>query len=865
MYEKKGMNIKKYYGLFAAGIVGVIYIISYFLIDILPGQENVIMGGDLYAQCVPFAKLLVQKIFSDEYFYYSKLLGMGGTTVMVFAFYAMSPLNILYLIPNELLSTVLITVLKPMIAAFCFQLFCRYELKCEKSYTIYAGAIYGLCGYGLGVFRMTSLVDCLYFLPLIFVLVGYFLKTNKISLLMLGYASLFITHFYSGFLIGIASAYYLIFKIFTNQNKKKNIMKIGITYVFCVIVAFLLSAFILFPLGYFVFSRGGTGESITFNIPALTDVISGFLAGTHFEINSSYTYLYSGLVTLLFAPLFFVSSKISKQEKIFTAIPLIVLFASLYIKPLYAFWHMGNDPEGYRARFTFLVSFILLTIAVRICDKEEKQWFQKRVCIFAGVVLILIFLSGLLGKLCHYKIDILLLGINALFIVVWYALLTKNSILDDLQKYKIIIVSVLMLELGIHVFLNLQSYQYMGSKIYQDTNDKMTDAISHIYNIDDKDVYRISSDNILSLNQGCYYDYSDIGFSWASYQENLRNVLSHMGYRKARHAIGNEGSNQVTKLLFANKYNIFLHPDIEKAVVNLYDEYLGIGYMVCDSPGINDFTEDVFGNLEMVASKMTGDDMKELFSEVDYFDLEYHDASLVYQNDCYYIMKNPDTDKDFGYITFRIPKKDGKVAYAYISGATQCSPDEGTHVKVLTEKSQGYQWTKYSLLSTPYIILLNDGDGTDDVYIALESGADYADIQRLDFQYLDENMLHNIYIKLKDNCLNISQYEDGKIVGKVTATKEKNLLFLSIPYEQGWKIYVDETEEKIEPVLGEAFIGCYLTPGEHAIRLEYHAPLGNVGSVLSIIGIIIFFILIFCEYQIFILFKRLKTSIFVVK
>ena len=76
--------------------------------------------------------------------------------------------------------------------------------------------------------------------------------------------------------------------------------------------------------------------------------------------------------------------------------------------------------------------------------------------------------------------------------------------------------------------------------------------------------------------------------------------------------------------------------------------------------------------------------------------------------------------------------------------------------------------------------------------------------------------------------------------------KETGRLILSIPADEGWKLYVDGIRTEIEP-WQDALIGVSLTPGEHEIYLRYETPGLAVGMMISAGCVGIFMIL--CVYR----------------
>lgn len=91
----------------------------------------------------------------------------------------------------------------------------------------------------------------------------------------------------------------------------------------------------------------------------------------------------------------------------------------------------------------------------------------------------------------------------------------------------------------------------------------------------------------------------------------------------------------------------------------------------------------------------------------------------------------------------------------------------------------------------------------------------------------------------------ITEYYDDNNIKGVIDVDDKQILFFSIPYNEGWTIKDNGVETKIYNVQG-GFSAIVLEPGEHFIELNYMPRGFKLGLVLSAIGgamlIICFFI-----------------------
>lgn len=191
-------------------------------------------------------------------------------------------------------------------------------------------------------------------------------------------------------------------------------------------------------------------------------------------------------------------------------------------------------------------------------------------------------------------------------------------------------------------------------------------------------------------------------------------------------------------------------------------------------------------------------------------------ASLV--NMKYVLTNNPDEQldgftkyKNFGDIT--VFKNDYDVALGRL------------YTKSITE--QQFEETEFNLdnLLADAVILENESNFT-----VLQS-----DLEDYKNKQISEKLLNNFRnqeladFKVTNN--------DSHLVGKVNAS-QNGILFLSVPYEGGWEVYVDGNKvEKLKTNYG--FTGINISSGQHNIRLDFSAPWLKEGTIISIASLLV--------------------------
>lgn len=132
------------------------------------------------------------------------------------------------------------------------------------------------------------------------------------------------------------------------------------------------------------------------------------------------------------------------------------------------------------------------------------------------------------------------------------------------------------------------------------------------------------------------------------------------------------------------------------------------------------------------------------------------------------------------------------------------------------------------------------------------SPSDDLDVQISKGKYVVSNV--NVYSLDYSNLKDIKKYHDefminkdktlgDEIVGNINVTRNNSYFNLSIPYNEGYNIYVDGEEVSYERT-NISFIGFPIDKGYHNIKIIYTAPWLNIGKVVSIFGVICFFVVV---------------------
>ena len=97
---------------------------------------------------------------------------------------------------------------------------------------------------------------------------------------------------------------------------------------------------------------------------------------------------------------------------------------------------------------------------------------------------------------------------------------------------------------------------------------------------------------------------------------------------------------------------------------------------------------------------------------------------------------------------------------------------------------------------------------------------------------LDKDALDRAYEKLSAGGLRVERASETRIMGTI-AVSEDSVLYSSIPYENGWSVYIDGEKQKTYD-LGACLLACDIAAGTHTVEYRYLAPGLVMGILLTL-------------------------------
>ncbi len=99
------------------------------------------------------------------------------------------------------------------------------------------------------------------------------------------------------------------------------------------------------------------------------------------------------------------------------------------------------------------------------------------------------------------------------------------------------------------------------------------------------------------------------------------------------------------------------------------------------------------------------------------------------------------------------------------------------------------------------------------------------------------------YTLLSENQMEITLFDTDYIEGTLKSNRD-GILFTSIPYDEGWEIFIDGEKTETKKAAGY-FLSCPIEKGDHEIILKYTVPGIKVGAAISLLSLLALMSIVF--------------------
>lgn len=406
----KGWFSRNWYYLAAFFLPVALVYIAYLLFGLYPNGDHSVLVLDLNGQYVYYFEAIRDAFHGDGSILYNWERNLSGGYQGVIGYYLASPFTlIVILLPRTMiLGALLIMILcKLGAASFAFCYYARKSKHVSPPLALILGISFGMCAYGVIQTIDPMWLDGLVFLPFIALGIEYLVDDGRKLNFIIPLALMCIANFYIGFMCCIFTAIYFVYYVFFGSDKifkktphgkpQQNLFAVIFRMGIASLVAVCCAAFMILP----VYNALALGK-FDFTVPDWSmkwqfsplEFLAQFCVNQYNSVNvEGKPEIYCGVLALICLPLFFLNNRIPARKRIGYAFLTIVMFFCMIVRPIDMMWHGGQMPNWLPFRYSFIFSFILLSMVamtLRYAANIKKVYVG---CSFAVLFILLMIID----------------------------------------------------------------------------------------------------------------------------------------------------------------------------------------------------------------------------------------------------------------------------------------------------------------------------------------------------------------------------------------------------------------------------------------------------------------------------------------
>ena len=872
----------------------ILLYIAYAIFGLYPFGEKSVLALDLNAQYVYYFEALRDALHGDGSIFYNWSRNLSGGFMGIIGYYLASPFTlIVMLLPERMLLTSLLLMILAKVGAagVTFSLYLQKSKGLEPLHATLFSLLYALMAYMVIQTIDPMWLDGLVMLPLIVRGVERLVDEGRKLDFIIPAAIMFIANFYIGYMIGIFSALYFLYYLLLGTDKRfgepMNYVWIFGRFVAASITAVMLAAIMVLPvvyalsLGKFQFSKPDYSFKLQFDP---LDVFGQLLTCQYDSVNvQGSPELYCGILTLVLLPLFFLSERIGLRRKIGYGLLLIVMYFSMYIKPVDMLWHGGQVPNWLPFRYSFIISFLLLSMAAmafRELGSIRRRWLGG---IFFGMTAVILFLSTQdYAHLDIMKSIWLSIGLSGVYLLLLYGQLEKRTAV----LFPVLLLCASSCELVFNsvetmksvdkevIYSSVPSYRtFMQSGRAATRTMERYDAThgDHKFYHAEKTFSRTVNDNIafglkglthsssvmndkildfiqaLGYNGRSYYSRYDGTTELADSLLGIRYVLDrgdtyqrtllHPGYvRVADYSYEDRDDKDENGNPKSKTISVYENPDALAPAYMVDAQILRVDHLGNDNPfnSQNVFMSSMIGQVDFGEGATINGGLP-FYRRITLDDTVLGDVTESDYNEQKRYTATGSGDPTIDY-SFTADSRER--VYAFLK--THNEQKANLWLGVWDDEKGKFDYKGFgTYFETRNYCILDLGSYEPGTRVSLRVTVDNDDgsviIKEPLFYYFDEALFHEKLEALKGQQMEITKFRDTSLSGTVTAS-ENQVLFTTIPAEPGWTVKVDG--KVVEPKTAlKATLCVELTPGTHTVSFSYFPPGLLPGMILFAAGI----------------------------
>ncbi|MQS52484.1 YfhO family protein [Companilactobacillus mishanensis] len=811
--------------------------IIFWSVGLVPFGDNNFLSSDLGTQYIDFLTELRRHLVNNNLHLYLFSQSLGDNFFPIVSYYLLSPFNLLlvlfknYQIP---VAADILIMLKISTMGVTMALFLSKYFKKIGSYNYIFTIAYSFCGFVASYFYDLMWLDALIMLPLVAIGIMRIVENNKLAGYYFALLFAIIFNYYLGYMLCFFSVAFFIYLIMERDIlKMDNRVQIIRNYIITSVLAGLSSAVVLLPTFAGMLNTGKSNFDLTNYLPSFR---FGFEAFTQLGIGGNTfiqrlhhgpsVFMTSTVLILLLS--YFFSDRVSRKEKINSAVFMGILVVSMLITTFNTIWHMFQNPAGFPFRNSFIFTFICIFIAYKAFDDgvfKDKNALIKSTST-AGILICIGYTTlWLIPKLIE-KMNFETPDNTTNGYYFWVSIICIVAsgfalyLFSKDKKYQFLVLLLVIFE----VVANFDSViatadfgsQHIYSRQYKLESEALSDAKhdskpGHRIIVSKSGINKAFPEQYNNYNDPMLFDINGLSLYSSTLNQETMMTLNNLGYfSKNVRRISSSGGTELTNALFGINYNI--RQDNKKyKIIDNYDAPT-MAFMV--DPAVYDF--------QMMPMRAL-DNQNRLWQALTGANTQFMRNAQVDS------MKQQRINKKTRY-NYQLTTTANGVLYFYVSPINYNSSKiyvNGKRIdpsQVLIENQAVMELGKFE-----------DGQAVNVQVVTKQP----MDVSPGYFKTLDVEPFLASKKVFKANSLKItSDLKHDTIKGSINA-KKASPLFVSVPYDKGWKAYDNGKKVKINKVVGN-LMAVDLDKGHHHIVFKYEVPGLKTGWIVTLVSLVLF-------------------------
>ncbi len=624
-------------------------------------------------------------------------------------------------------------------------------------------------------------------------------------------------------------------------------------------------------------------------------------------------FVYCGLLPLLFLPIYYLSDKYPMRQKILATVFLAIFFFSFTFNVPDLIWHGFQRPNWLNYRYSFMFCFFLCVLACRGLSAWESVSVKPIVATGGFIAVICVILQKYTDEAYVIPNDYTCIFFTLIMVFAYLATLGILRRATDKQIASAMLLALVSIELFLNGLWNLngldKDVSFSRYSYYNDFLDR-TRPITETVQERDTSFYRMEKTMFRKVNDNMALNIRGLSGSTSTLNKETIKLLNKLGYSSKAHWSKYIGGTPVNdslmgikyviseKDVYSNYYNVFVgdhntgyvayqnpyalsiaygvdealldfplgfytsedpvlpEPGEEKeeskislavdAVKDKLNEWLGIEEIVGDS--YLDEYDSPFERLNGILTAMLGEE--ETLRVFVPIPVESVNTKNLTKN--YYVggehgySKIDEEDEGVFSYSFKMPEDVSAELFFYLPSNYPREISLSLVNKEVASSKGTFNGAETSCIVS--LGIQNAGDElTLDMTLAKEKV--YILTGTECFYYIDWDLFEDVMARLGEDQFLVTEHTESYLSGTFQASREHELVLTTLPYDIGWRIYVDG--ERVTPVkaLG-GMLAFYIdgAAGEtHELELNYLPNAFVVGAVISVVSLLLFVALILLE------------------